>query len=261
MGLQDIYRKSLHRAKLGFEKTGQGGLYSTINENGYKRVYLIHIRKTGGTSLNHMFLSLSGGDPKSLYAELASQHPHRIKNNGLVFVGWDTNAINSGNYFYAFSHAPIHKLRIPKKTFTLSCFRDPIARVVSHYNMLADFSANRVQHPCMAIEGEWLGASFSDFLERIPREHLQNQLFMFSRTFDINEAISRVKNLSTWFFGDKFEEGVARLNKKTGLALQSIHIRKSNRHQPMSNDETNKLKHMLSEELSFIEEVTVHGSV
>ena len=31
---------------------------SRYNISGYKRIYLIHIRKTGGTSLNHMFLSM-----------------------------------------------------------------------------------------------------------------------------------------------------------------------------------------------------------
>ena len=36
-------------------------------KNGYKRIYHCHIRKTGGTSLNSMFLSVDGGDPSEMY--------------------------------------------------------------------------------------------------------------------------------------------------------------------------------------------------
>lgn len=222
---------------------------------GYKRIYLVHIRKTGGTSLNNMFLSLTGSGSTELYNKLALSTPHRIVDNGLVFVGWDVAAINRGLYFYAFSHTPIHELNLPEDTFTVSCFRDPVKRLVSHYNMLMDFKLNNVNHPCMEIEGEWLGNSFGNFLERIPREHLQNQLYMYSRAFDIGEAISKVNQLSHWFFGDSFADGVAEFNQKTGLSLHPIHIRKSGQHISLSGAEDALLREALSEELAFIGEL------
>ena len=113
-------------------------LCSTYDLNGYDRMYLVHIRKTGGTSLNNMFLSVSGYDSQALYQELANRPTHRVIRNGLVFVGWDIASINRGLYFYAFSHHPFHKLSLPERTFTFSCLRDPMKRVVSHYNMLME---------------------------------------------------------------------------------------------------------------------------
>lgn len=56
---------------------------------GYKRVYLVHIRKMGGTSLNNMFLSLSGEDSSQLYAQLAQTPDHRLLSNGKIYVGWN----------------------------------------------------------------------------------------------------------------------------------------------------------------------------
>ena len=108
---------------------------SKYDLHGYKRIYFVHIRKTGGTSFNHMFLSLSGEDSKSLYSQLCRTRENRILSNGLIYVGWNTRHINKGNYFYGFSHTPLHKLDLPNETFTVSCFRDPVRRVVSHYTV------------------------------------------------------------------------------------------------------------------------------
>ena len=45
---------------------------SNYNLRGFRRIYLVHIRKTDGTSLNNMFLSLSGSDSRTLYYQLAT---------------------------------------------------------------------------------------------------------------------------------------------------------------------------------------------
>jgi len=219
---------------------------------GYKRVYLVHIRKTGGTSLNNMFLSLSNEDSSTLYNRLAKIPGHRILSNGLIYVGWNARLINKGNYFYAFSHIPLHQLNLPKETFTVSCFRDPVKRVVSHYNMLMDFRVNKIDHPCMATEGKWLGEGFDDFLQRIPKEHLLNQLYMFSKNYDVDEAATNVKQLSHYFFNDSFGSGINDLNKKTGLNLKSVHIRKANYQAKISEAALTKLKNMLNEEYRFL---------
>jgi len=41
--------------------------------NKFQRIYLYHIQKTGGTSLNHMFLSLGGEDPSDVYRRLGGK--------------------------------------------------------------------------------------------------------------------------------------------------------------------------------------------
>ncbi len=57
-----------------------------INEE-FERVYLYHIRKTGGTSINHMFLSLGGEQGKEVYDSLSRSRNLRIISNDKIFVG------------------------------------------------------------------------------------------------------------------------------------------------------------------------------
>lgn len=250
-----VFRKIAASAKSIMEE----GKYQKIAENydlrGYKRVYLVHIRKTGGTSLNNMFLSLSGEGSNFLYTQLSRTLGHRLISNGLIYVGWNVKHINKGNYFYAFSHTPLHKLNLPKGTFTVSCFRDPVKRIVSHYNMLMDFRVNNIDHQCMATEGKWLGKGFGDFLKNIPKEHLLNQLYMFSSGYNISEAVSNVKSLSHYFFSDTFNMGINDLNRKTGLNLEPLHIRKANYQEQISENYLTKLREILDEEYRFLNSI------
>ena len=222
---------------------------------GYKRIYHVHIRKTGGTSLNQSFLTLSGQDSSSLYKRLAQEPEHRLLSNDKVYVGWSIPYINGGNYYYAFSHEPLHALKLPEKTFTVTCFRDPVQRVLSHYNMLMEYQINNVAHPCMAIEGGWLGNSFEEFLERIPKEHLCNQLYMFSSRHDIMKAVESVKGLSHFFFTENFSHGVDVLNKKTGLSLGAIHTRKTSYRAEIPQRGLDTLREMLVDEYEFLRRV------
>ena len=255
---EKVIRKSREVVASGLS-IARGQKYKAITKDydlkGYKRVYLVHIRKTGGTSLNNMFLSLSGEDSNQLYAQLAQTPDHRLLSNGKIYVGWNVNYINEGVYFYAFSHTPFHRLSLPGNTFTVSCFRDPVKRVVAHYNMLMDFYVNEIDHPCMETEGKWLGKGFDDFLAKIPKEHLLNQLYMFSSGFNISEAVSNVQKLSHFFFSDDFDKGVLQLNEKTGLNLEAIHIRKASYKAQISDGNLAALREMLHDEYRFLDSV------
>jgi len=223
----------------------------------YKRIYFVHIRKTGGTSLNNMFLSLGGENSAELYSELVSRVDHRIIRDDRIFVGWHKRLIEKGNYFYAFSHIPLHELRFPKDTFIISCFRDPLQRVLSYYNMLVDMSVNDIKHPCMEVERKYVGDSFDDFLERVPQKHLMNQLFMFSRNLNVHEALDRARSLAYYFFTEDFDNGIETLNAMTQLKLMPLYLRKGS-HQPTILETLPKksimmLRKRLSKEYEFLD--------
>lgn len=218
-----------------------------------QRIYLVHIRKTGGTSLNHMFLSLDGNDGESVYRELTTRM--RVERNGRVYVGWDKRLINRGDYFYGFSHTPIYKLALPAGTFTLTCFRDPVKRVLSHYNMLMEFVCNGIPHPCLKTEAAWLGRSFDDFVDRIPREHLLNQLAMFSPRLHVPQALDAVGRLSHYFFTEDFDQGVAELNRQTGLDLEVRHSRRTAFRKDVPESSLARLRDRLASEYLFLEQL------
>jgi hypothetical protein len=221
----------------------------------WDRVYHVHIRKTGGTSLNHMFLSLAGDEPQRLYQRLVADPVHCISARGLIYVGWNPAIINRGTYFYAFSHIPFHKLALPPRTFTITCFRDPVKRVLSHYQMLLAFQTSGFDHPCMKTEGDWLGGNFDDFLGNIPEEHLLNQLYMFSDALDVEEAYRSAMSLSCRIFNDDFDAGVSRINALTGLRLTPLHVRKQQAVREIPDDSIRYLREKLAPEYRLIEKL------
>jgi len=255
MDLGQLIGKVPRKIKSALDELKFRSITARYDMRGYKRVYLVHIRKTGGTSLNHIFLGLSGEDSASLYKRLAEEPDHRLLCKDKVYVGWNVQYINSGNYYYAFSHTPLHQFNLPEKTFTVTCFRDPVQRVISHYNMLMDFQVNKIDHPCMKVEGKWLGNSFDDFLRKIPKEHLCNQLYMFSAQYDIHEAVEKVSGLSHYFFTEDFDRGVDELSRKIGLNLKAIHIRKASYKAGIPESSIANLREMVHEENVFLNHI------
>lgn len=239
--------KKIHRIG-GLDNTSLAAMKSQ-----WERIYHVHVRKTGGTSLNHMFLALAGEQPVTLYERLVADSAHRVRAGGLTFVGWNPAVINQGSYFYAFSHIPFYELELPPRTFTFTCFRDPVRRVLSHYEMLVGFKSKGIQHPCMEVEGLWLGANFDDFLKRIPDEHLLNQLHMFSKALDIEEAFRVARSLDCFIFNDDFDAGVERINTLTGLGLVSLHVRKQQYVEEIQEESLRRLQERLSPEYRLLE--------
>ena len=118
-----------------------------------------------------------------------------------------------------------------------------------------DFHENNIDHPCMATEGKWLGDGFDGFLRQIPQEHLLTQLYMFSSHYSINEAVLNVQQLSHYFFTEAFSDGINELNKKSGLTLQPIHVRKARYKALIADDNLIKLREMLEKEYSFLDKI------
>jgi len=110
----------------------------TTLPTGHDRVYCYHIRKTAGTSLGMAFLGL-GGDASALYAEL-HKRGRWIDANGVLCVRSDRHLLAEGFYLMGSSHREAWNTALPPNTFRLTCLRDPVARVLSHYRMLLHFA-------------------------------------------------------------------------------------------------------------------------
>lgn len=225
----------------------------------YRRIYHYHTKKTGGTSLNFSLLSLSRIDPLKLYAILINAFDHRHVANGKVFVGWNKNLIEDGNFFYGWSHIAAHNLKLKPETFTITIIRNPCERVISVYkHLLREKRRGEIKFPKIKEEVSWLGFSFDDFLENIPREHLQRQLYMFSENFDVEEAFENIKGLSCFFFLDNYRNGVRELSKALGCKLKPFHLRKSSPIEEISDKQKKVLKERLAPEMFLYEKLRKH---
>jgi len=222
---------------------------------GYERIYFFHIRKTGGTSLNHEFLSQGGEPGKIVYRRICSSRSHFSISGDKAFVGYNRWLIEKGNYFYAFSHLPKYQLRFPENTFTIVCFRDPAARVLSHYRMLLEYTQRDVKHACMKKEGHWPGNSFAEFLKNIPKHHLLRQLYMFSENFDVEQACQNVMQCSHIMFTEDFAAGLRQLSYKTGYPLLVRHAKKNPIEVNIPSSQIDHLKSILKPEYDLLDKV------
>jgi tetratricopeptide (TPR) repeat protein len=220
----------------------------------FARVYHYHIRKCGGTSLNWAFLRLSGQDLKQLYARLSENG--LVKAGGIRYVGWRRPLITAGNWDYGFAHAAFHNVNVPANTYTFCVLRDPAARVLSHYKMLLYMREHEPNHACMAREAPWIEAGFDGFLERISRQDLLRQVFMFSRRFDVGEAIQNMGTLNrVMFLDNEFERDFDGLRGDTGLALDYVHERAAKAKFQPTESQQERLYSLLEPEYRLINEM------
>lgn len=218
---------------------------------GYRRIYFYHIRKTGGTSLNHMFLGLAGEDGKTLYQRMGDKH-QRLVHNGKIYVGWKQRWIEEGRYFYAFSHIPAHQLTLPPQTYTFTCLRDPVKRVISHYRMLLDHQASSNPHPSFELEKQWLGTDLLETAQKMPPEHRFFQLYMFSPSFDIQEALAGLQACNQVVFTETLEDGVQQLNHDLNISLHYRHSRKSQHTYQPTEAERTALRELMQPEYDLL---------
>ncbi|MCX6966051.1 MAG: sulfotransferase family 2 domain-containing protein [Verrucomicrobia bacterium] len=224
-----------------------------LSLKGYNRVYQYHIRKTGGTSINLSFLGLFSNDPLFLYRLIVKQKKHQFLPVPLSLCGWNVKTIQSSEYFYGFSHEPFHKITLKSRTFTFTCFRDPCSRILSHYRMLLEMRDSNSNHPCMRLEAPWLGNSFDDFLRLIPREHLLNQLWMFSPNYSVAEASDSIRTLDCVLFTENLVGGIKEISNKTGLPLKVRHDRKTSFPFQPTDSDLNHLRTLLEPEYELLE--------
>lgn len=223
---------------------------------GQRPIYHVHIRKTAGTSINFAFLSNGATDNvEDLYESLAKTPTQRVISNSKVFVGWNAELLNEGNYSYGFSHDALHKLNIPDHVFKFTCLRDPVKRIVSHYNMLKHFQKNQINHPCMKIEGKWLGNSIIDFVKNAPKYHVSNQLHMFSASFNVNEAAKELSKLDAIIYTEELHTGLKHLEQLTNWKLPISNQKTYNHKEKIDEGDLLQLKEILSDEYTLLDKI------
>ena len=222
----------------------------------YDRFYNVHIRKTGGTSVNHMFYALCGESGEEIDRRLHEAEKRIAVCNGKVYAWGNQQVIESGHYFYAASHIPLHQLRLPPRTFTIVTLRDPLQRVISHYRMVLANSRKAEGREHRRIEESWLGSgSFGEFITNMPREYLCRQVYTFSPRLEAGEAAERIRACSHVFFLEEFATGTAELAAKTALPLVPVHVRKREIDAVIPDGEAERAGAMLAIEYDMIEKL------
>ncbi|MBU0528429.1 sulfotransferase family 2 domain-containing protein [bacterium] len=227
--------------------------YSIVGK--YYRIYHYHIRKTGGKSLLFMFMANECQDYYKKYEELYTNIDHRIIINNKVFALWHPIILQQGNYYYGASHIPYHSLKLPDRTFTITCLSDPVDRIISHYKML--LRKKKIQHQSWGLKRElhWLGGSFEYFLKSISKNQLLNQLYMFSKSFTISEAVDNILKCNHIQFLESFNEGITILENKLNIKLKLLHADREICQTNINQLALDQLREILYPEYKFIEQI------
>ena len=270
--MKNIARKIVSRLLHGREGNLAAKLQTTYQlPEGKRRIYHYHIRKTAGTSLNVAFFSEHGSDEsKDVHRRLSKNRFNlRAINRDEVFVGWDPNLLAGGNYYYGFSHIPMHEIEVPKDTYTVTIFRDPVKRLTSHFNMLfhhiktADTVTTDhalpadINYSAAVVNQEKAFASLDldQFLDKVPKLHSQRQLYMFSKSFNVDEACENVMGLDCVMFTESFSEDIKRLAADLNRKLE-VHREKSYTNKCIpSPEQISRMTEMMHAEYQMLERV------
>jgi len=227
--------------------------------------YLYHIRKTGGRSIIHSFLALVASDPEVFYERLAKQPGNRLKKDGKIIVGWDVSTLKRGDFFFAFSHAPAHSFTLPRQAYTITCLRNPLARLMSYYNYLIDIKQAvainpRHVHANMA-DLSWAHYDQMRFLREAPRRHLLNQLFMFSKQMKPKEAAASISKIGIILHTDRMGEDMNRLARLTKLPLKPLHFGATRTKREFSDEFLAEAERTLEPEINLMKRLRDRGLI
>jgi hypothetical protein len=227
--------------------------------DGWKRIYCYHIRKTGGTSLNRGFMALGGEDPRVVHERMSASVDHRAISGGYAFAAFDRKRLSQGRYFYGWAHRPAHKQILPPKTFTITILRDPVERVRSYYDYLVVGDDPTMSERVSEEERELASGGFDAFLHRLPEHDLLRQLYMFSASFDVAEAVDRIAECSHVHFVEDNAAGVVALGRRLELPLVSRRERVTGARTELTVSELDRLRDLLAPEYDLISRIRAAG--
>lgn len=222
---------------------------------GYERIYQVHIRKTAGTSINAAFWEYTGHQLKNVGSK------NVLYGNQLVIVRNNKRLIEKGDYFYANSHTPFWNLNLPSSTYAFCIFRDPFDRLLSLYKYFKwilelDPSTAKEQEPyyfSLIDHAQGAAKGFDLFLDNVSKSDMLNQLYHFSKSYDVQEALENCDKLNAVFFQDNFDKIVTELQAVSQLKLKNRNDRKSapKASIDISEAERQKAMDLLADEYSF----------
>lgn len=222
----------------------------------YERIYFYHIRKTGGIAIKCAFLSISGRTNfEGAHKEWFRSPDFQLKGNDKIFVGWNIPLINKGNYYFGASHEPSHYLDLPKNTFTICCFREPSKRVVSHYNQIKGLIKNNIPHPMLKFATHWVEDGFKTFVDRLPDDLLNNQLYMFSPKLNAEEGVRNVKKVNYILHTESLRNDLDGLSNILNVALPLEQANMSKHKENISDSDYEYLKTKLKREYDFYNQI------
>lgn len=182
---------------------------------------------------------------------------YRVISNGFIVQASNISLLEKGNYHYGCTHIPSWKIRIPSDTFTISIFRNPIRRVISHYNDIKGKVERGEKHSFLREESQFLGSSFTDFVDNLPPEKLQSQLYNFSKDYDLDEAVKKIKSLNLILTLEDISNGIQEINNRLGIGLQIVKKNKSESFNHPSTDEINYLSSKITQEIDLFEKLKI----
>lgn len=212
--------------------------------------YLCHIRKTGGRSVIRSFLSTTGQDPDELHKQMSKAAHRKINVDGKIFAGW--SEIFHSNVFFGHSHSPVYKVRLPKNVKKIVCLRNPKSRILSLYNFFTDIKNGPKSAHSGSKELKWLGKSFDDFLNNIPKYELYATIKMFSNSYSVTEATNEIRSCYHKIFTDTMKEDLKDLSRKTGLNFKYIHRGKSSHRAKITKGQKERLMEILRPEYELM---------
>ena len=222
---------------------------------GYKRIYFYHVQKAGGSSIKRIFYELTGLEGDRVHRMVLQSRDARVKIDDKIFVGWNKKLINEGYYFFASTHIPLAELSLPPNTFTFTCLRDPMTRILSRYKELVNYQRSDPSHVHLQTVKDWFNADFSVFLTNMPKREYLRQLQMFSASYNVDEAVDQIANCEYFFILEDFDQGILALADQLQIPLKPKHVRQSGIQFSPESADIERLQEMIAPEKTLYERI------